>query len=166
MSPQDIPSSIGQAYIQIETENFSGSIFIVDFDKRTRNDFYLFMQSGRPRVRGKSNDRGLLNLEQPARQGSGQPGKPLNTPGPQDRENAGLTANKLVTLKKAALPHDIGKIFIPEEIIHNKPGPLTKSEKSVDRRHPLLGNWLLAGFSSFNQEVVIIVAHHEKWDGS
>jgi len=81
-------------------------------------------------------------------------------------KNAGLTATKLVTLKKAALPHDIGKIFIPEEIIHNKPGPLTKSEKSVDRRHPLLGNWLLAGFSSFNQEVVIIVAHHEKWDGS
>jgi len=126
VNPQDTPSSIGHACIQIETENFSGSNFIVDFDKRTRNGFYLFMQSGRPRVRGRSNDQGLLHLDQPARQGPGQPGKPLNTSGSQDRENAGLTATKLVSLKEATLLHDIGKIFIPEPIIH-KPGPLTKS---------------------------------------
>jgi putative two-component system response regulator len=63
--------------------------------------------------------------------------------------------------------HDIGKIGVPDAILH-KAGPLTPEEWSVMRRHPAIGASLLRGSSSDLIETARLVSltHHEAWDGS
>ncbi|HEV2580340.1 MAG TPA: diguanylate cyclase, partial [Ktedonobacteraceae bacterium] len=68
-------------------------------------------------------------------------------------------------LRLAALMHDIGKIGIPQEILH-KPGPLTDEEWEIMRRHPSIGRQILAqagGQCALLSHIVI--AHHEHWNG-
>ncbi|MHB8598351.1 MAG: amino acid permease [Ktedonobacteraceae bacterium] len=68
-------------------------------------------------------------------------------------------------LQLAALLHDIGKIGIPDAILH-KPGPLTDEEWAVMRRHPEIGRQILAQVGGVFQHLAeIVVAHHERWDG-
>ena len=64
-----------------------------------------------------------------------------------------------------ALLHDIGKIGIPDAILH-KPGPLTAEEWTVMRRHPEIGREILMQAGGiFAALARIVVAHHERWDG-
>ena len=66
----------------------------------------------------------------------------------------------------AALLHDVGKIGISHEILH-KPGPLTGEEWDMMRRHPNIGRQILeqaGGQCTLLSHIV--VAHHERWDGS
>jgi HD-GYP domain-containing protein (c-di-GMP phosphodiesterase class II) len=68
-------------------------------------------------------------------------------------------------LQLAALLHDIGKIGIPDAILH-KPGPLNDEEWTVMRRHPEIGRQILAQVGGIFQHLAeIVVAHHERWDG-
>jgi HD-GYP domain-containing protein (c-di-GMP phosphodiesterase class II) len=65
----------------------------------------------------------------------------------------------------AAQLHDIGKIGIPEAILH-KPGPLNEDEWGVMRRHPQIGQQILTqAKGQFGLVSHIVVAHHERWDG-
>ncbi|MCW2966874.1 MAG: phosphohydrolase, partial [Solirubrobacteraceae bacterium] len=54
----------------------------------------------------------------------------------------GLTAAEQLSIRYAALTHDLGKIAVPSEIL-NKPGPLTPAEWEVMRRHTVVGADLL-----------------------
>ena len=67
----------------------------------------------------------------------------------------------------AALMHDIGKLALPDSIVHN-PGPLDSAEWAIMKRHPLVGARILSGSDSDVIKLAEIVAltHHEKWDGS
>jgi diguanylate cyclase (GGDEF)-like protein/putative nucleotidyltransferase with HDIG domain len=68
-------------------------------------------------------------------------------------------------LRLAALLHDIGKIGIPEAILH-KPGPLTEEEWALMRQHPELGYQMLQQVGGvFGQIAQIVGTHHERWDG-
>jgi diguanylate cyclase (GGDEF)-like protein/putative nucleotidyltransferase with HDIG domain len=68
-------------------------------------------------------------------------------------------------IRLAALLHDIGKIGIPDAILH-KPGPLTSDEWKVMRQHPVLGQQMLKQVGGIFEELSrIVVAHHERWDG-
>ncbi|MBA2287824.1 MAG: diguanylate cyclase [Ktedonobacteraceae bacterium] len=64
-----------------------------------------------------------------------------------------------------ALLHDIGKIGIPDAILH-KLGPLTEEEWTIMRRHPHIGRQILkqAG-AQFELLSHVVLAHHERWDG-
>jgi diguanylate cyclase (GGDEF)-like protein/putative nucleotidyltransferase with HDIG domain len=85
---------------------------------------------------------------------------------------AGATAQRLQCspeechlIQLAALLHDIGKIGIPDTILH-KPGPLTSDEWKVMRQHPVLGQQMLKQVGGIFEELSrIVVAHHEHWDG-
>ena len=69
-------------------------------------------------------------------------------------------------LRLAALLHDIGKIGIPDAILH-KPGPLTEEEWTIMRRHPEIGRQILTQAGGVFQHLAeIVVAHHERWDGN
>lgn len=62
--------------------------------------------------------------------------------------------------------HDVGKAFIPKEIL-NKPGRLTPSEYGVVKRHALLGHRYLSHNPGVPSYVVnVALNHHEKIDGS
>lgn len=64
-----------------------------------------------------------------------------------------------------ALLHDIGKIGIPDAILH-KSGPLTHEEWDIMRRHPQIGHQILTQAGGvFEQLADIVVTHHEHWDG-
>ncbi|MGO9614350.1 MAG: HD-GYP domain-containing protein [Dissulfurispiraceae bacterium] len=64
----------------------------------------------------------------------------------------------------ASLLHDIGKLFIPEEIL-NKPGKLTEAEWAVVREHPLKGARYLMDNPGVPQlAVVTAFEHHLMYD--
>jgi HD-GYP domain-containing protein (c-di-GMP phosphodiesterase class II) len=77
----------------------------------------------------------------------------------------GLGPDTVRRLAIAGLVHDIGKLQLPGEIL-TKPGRLTDEEFAVIRRHPGLGAALLSHLGGFSEEVPIVAAHHERWDGA
>ena len=62
------------------------------------------------------------------------------------------------------LLHDIGKVAIPDGILH-KPEPLSDPERSLMRRHPVIGWEILRGIPFLEEASQIIHHHHERWDG-
>jgi HD-GYP domain-containing protein (c-di-GMP phosphodiesterase class II) len=78
---------------------------------------------------------------------------------------AGVAPRAAGTIAQAGLLHDIGKIAIPESVLH-KPGALSEEEWAVMRRHPLIGAQIVAPLEFFAEGVVILRHHHERYDGS
>ncbi len=75
---------------------------------------------------------------------------------------------KLHKLALGALLHDIGKVFIDQNIL-NKPGKLTAEERKEVEKHPELGYRYIT--DHYGDEIApsskqIILQHHEKWNGS
>lgn len=69
------------------------------------------------------------------------------------------------TLVRAALLHDIGKVGIPDSILRN-PGPLSPQDYAVIQEHPRIGAQILDSVRFLTQEVMIVMHHHERWDGT
>jgi putative nucleotidyltransferase with HDIG domain len=64
-----------------------------------------------------------------------------------------------------ALLHDIGKIGISDTILL-KPGELMEQEWQEMRQHPMIGHLMLRELAHLQVERAIVLAHHERWDGS
>ncbi|HUY08642.1 MAG TPA: HD-GYP domain-containing protein [Candidatus Dormibacteraeota bacterium] len=71
---------------------------------------------------------------------------------------------ELLRLCHGALLHDIGKIGVPDAILH-KPGPLTDEEWKVMRTHPQLGALMVADVRQLEYAREVILTHHERFDG-
>jgi diguanylate cyclase (GGDEF)-like protein len=70
----------------------------------------------------------------------------------------------LRNLRFGAIFHDIGKIAVPEAILHKR-GPLTEEEWLEVQKHPVVGERILASVD-FLSDVLPLVRHeHERWDG-
>jgi len=76
-----------------------------------------------------------------------------------------LSIKEVESVYWAAVLHDIGKIGVPDEIL-NKSGPLTDEEWTVMKEHPLVGAEIVAPVKYLAPVAPIILAHHEKHDGS
>lgn len=63
------------------------------------------------------------------------------------------------------LLHDIGKVAIPDAILH-KPGPLNERERAVMMRHPVIGEEIISGIAFLADAAAIVRSHHERWDGA
>jgi len=76
-----------------------------------------------------------------------------------------IPIKELTLLSTSALLHDIGKMFVPQNIL-NKPGKLTDDEFKIMKSHVTLGyDYLLKnGFSP--SDLKIVIEHHERYDGS
>jgi putative nucleotidyltransferase with HDIG domain len=72
---------------------------------------------------------------------------------------------ELEHVRRGALLHDIGKMSIPDEILH-KPGKLTKEERIIIQKHPTTAHELLSPIPFLKKALEIPYSHHEKWDGS
>lgn len=85
----------------------------------------------------------------------------------------GLRLARMVAPELAANPqlgfgfllHDIGKVGIPERILH-KEGPLTPEEWVAMRAHPLIGARIVAPIRFLGPAVDVIRSHHEWFDGT
>lgn len=76
-----------------------------------------------------------------------------------------LDAEDLDVLVRAAEMHDIGKVAIPDEILH-KEGPLTDAEQALMRKHTLIGERVLAAAPALREVATVVRSTHEHWDGS
>lgn len=77
----------------------------------------------------------------------------------------GLGEDELVTLRRAGLLHDVGKLSVPNSIL-DKPGKLTAEEWECVKKHPFYTNQILARIPTFERITEVASAHHEKLDGS
>ena len=77
----------------------------------------------------------------------------------------GITGDELEQVHRGALLHDIGKIGIPDNILH-KPGPLSAEEWEIMRKHPEYAYRLLAPIQFLVPALEIPYCHHERWNGS
>jgi HD-GYP domain-containing protein (c-di-GMP phosphodiesterase class II) len=76
----------------------------------------------------------------------------------------GLDPQYQQDVETAALLHDIGKIGVPDAILH-KPGPLTREERLIINKHPQYGWNVLRGISGFERVSLFVLHHHERIDG-
>jgi putative nucleotidyltransferase with HDIG domain len=77
----------------------------------------------------------------------------------------GWSDKQLGSLARGAYLHDIGKLGIPDGILL-KPGPLTTNEWTHMRQHVQIGFELVKGIPFLTDAAEIILAHHERHDGS
>jgi putative nucleotidyltransferase with HDIG domain len=75
-----------------------------------------------------------------------------------------LSEDDLETLRIAALLHDLGKAFIPAQILL-KQDFLTEEEFAVMRKHAEYGAAIVGRIPGFSSVRDIIMAHHERHDG-
>ncbi len=68
-------------------------------------------------------------------------------------------------IRTAALLHDIGKVGVPDGILH-KNGPLDESEWELMREHPAIGERILRAIPGMGQVAKIVRHEHERWDGA
>lgn len=77
----------------------------------------------------------------------------------------GMTGEEIMHLRRGALLHDMGKIGIPDPILH-KPAALTGEEWEIMRKHPQFVYDMLYAVEYLRPALDIPYCHHEKWDGS
>jgi two-component system cell cycle response regulator len=77
----------------------------------------------------------------------------------------GLRRDEIDELVRAAQLHDLGKLAVPDEILH-KEGPLDEREWAFVRQHPLVGERILRASPAFRNVATIVRSTHERWDGA
>lgn len=81
-------------------------------------------------------------------------------------QSLGLDRETCHLIKRAAPMHDIGKIGIPDAILH-KPSALLEEEMAIMRTHTTIGYDILRDSTSPLMQIgaEIALSHHEKWNG-
>jgi len=77
----------------------------------------------------------------------------------------GLSADQIRVIARGAFLHDIGKMAIPDAILH-KPGKLDPEEIATMREHCYRGYQILRRIPFLAEAAEIVYAHQEKYDGT
>jgi two-component system cell cycle response regulator len=77
----------------------------------------------------------------------------------------GMVGEELDVLARAAELHDVGKIAIPDAILH-KTGPLNAEEWRFMHRHTILGERILTAAAALRPVAHLVRASHERYDGA
>jgi putative nucleotidyltransferase with HDIG domain len=77
----------------------------------------------------------------------------------------GLDEGRIEGLRLGAMIHDIGKIYVPAEIL-NRPGTLTHVEFEIIKCHPQVGYDIVKDVNFPWPVAQMILQHHEHLDGS
>jgi len=76
-----------------------------------------------------------------------------------------LPADTIEAIYVAASIHDLGKIYVPAEIL-SKPGHISDIERGIIRTHPQVGYEILRSIDFPWPIAEIVLQHHERLDGS
>jgi HD-GYP domain-containing protein (c-di-GMP phosphodiesterase class II) len=79
-------------------------------------------------------------------------------------ERLGLGRRELRDLSYAARLHDIGKVGVPDLVLH-KPGPLDAEERELIKGHSVWGADLVGRIPGLQDVARIVRHHHERYDG-
>ncbi|MEA2439154.1 MAG: hypothetical protein QOH76_578 [Thermoleophilaceae bacterium] len=77
----------------------------------------------------------------------------------------GLDREQIDEVRTVALLHDVGKIGIPDHVLHN-PDPLSREEWAVMRQHPVIGERILEPLPGLSSVAKAVRHEHECWDGT
>ncbi len=77
----------------------------------------------------------------------------------------GLREPELTQIRRGVLVHDIGKMGVPDRILHKKMA-LNKKEWELMRKHPQYAFDLLYPIAYLRPSLEIAYCHHERWDGT
>ena len=77
----------------------------------------------------------------------------------------GLDENSVEIINEAALLHDVGKIGVPESILH-KQGPLTADEYEEMKKHVDHSVGIIRYLPSLDFVIPAVIGHHERYDGT
>ena len=76
-----------------------------------------------------------------------------------------MDSEELDVLTRGAELHDVGKMAIPDEVLH-KPGPLDEDELNLVRSHTLIGERILNSAPALAPVAGVVRSSHERWDGA
>ncbi len=76
----------------------------------------------------------------------------------------GLDDAATAQVARAAELHDIGKVAVPDEILH-KPEALSSAELRFIRQYPIVGERILRAAPALAPVALLVRATHERWDG-
>lgn len=76
-----------------------------------------------------------------------------------------LSEEDLETLRVSALLHDLGKAFIPPQILL-KQDFLTEEEFAMMRKHAEYGSTIIGRIPGFGPVCDMVISHHERYDGA
>jgi diguanylate cyclase (GGDEF)-like protein len=79
-------------------------------------------------------------------------------------EARALNPDEVTRVETAALLHDVGKVGIPDSILH-KDGPLDDNEWVLMKEHPVIGERILRAIPGLGGVARIVRHEHERWDG-
>jgi len=77
----------------------------------------------------------------------------------------GLSPVEIERVRAAALLHDVGKVAIPDAILH-KPAPLDEQEWQLMAQHPVIGERILRVIPGLGSVARIVRHEHESWNGT
>lgn len=75
-----------------------------------------------------------------------------------------LAPEQVEKLGRAAMYHDIGKIYIPKSILYQK-GTLTPSEWKIIQQHPIKGAEIINQEITSIEIIQAVLHHHEHYNG-
>ena len=79
-------------------------------------------------------------------------------------EGLHLAKEEIEAVNRAAYLHDVGKIGLPDRILHKKER-LSDEEFEFVKRHQAQGAKILEGLPFFEEVLPLILYHHERYDG-
>jgi hypothetical protein len=77
----------------------------------------------------------------------------------------GIPNEQLVDIERGALLHDIGKIGVPDHVLH-KPDSLDEEDWEAMQKHPLMAGLMVSKVGFLEGALPIILYHHERYDGA
>ncbi|MCX7919331.1 MAG: HD domain-containing protein [bacterium] len=77
----------------------------------------------------------------------------------------GVPDSEIVHIRRGALLHDIGKLGVPDAILH-KPDKLNDEEWAIMKKHPVYAYEWLYPIVYLRPALDIPYCHHEKWNGT
>ena len=80
-------------------------------------------------------------------------------------QELGMSRSDIFTLEIGALLHDVGKIGIPDAILH-KTDRLNRAEYSKVMDHPRKGRRILRNIHLISDVMQCVLSHHERFDGT
>lgn len=76
-----------------------------------------------------------------------------------------VPSSELYHIERGALLHDIGKIGVPDRVLHKR-GPLAPEEWIEMKKHPVVGYRMCSRIDFLQGAALTVLHHHERWDGS
>lgn len=80
-------------------------------------------------------------------------------------EHSGMSKNEIKTIQLQSQLHDVGKIYIPQTILH-KIGNLTQEEWEIVKMHTIYGARIIGDHPRMQMAKNIALTHHERWNGT